>query len=650
MDYLNYLSNLFRISLATLTILLIFYTNFAIALDFGLQRNLFKAADKALRAENRVLFEQLKSNLGSYPLYPYLLYRDLSRRLDKKPAAEIKAFLDTYADVPIAERLNNAWLKQLAKEQRWREYLQDYRSNHSVTLNCYYRQALLETGRTQAALDDIEQLWMSAFSLPDACDPVFAVWRDQGGFTSPRVWQRFQLAITKGQTALARYLKKQLPETERNQAELWLRVHKTPQLILESNLFKPVTPRISSILIHGLWRWADRDSVEAANALDILKARYSLPPDALGPVERKIALYIASRGHSSALDRLITLPAQWVDEAVEEWRVRVGLQSRDWQSVLIWLERMTPETRKQPRWRYWCARALAASGRTKEADAIYRQLAEIRDYYGFLAADRLELPYQIEHKPLAANVEAIATLENLPSIQRAHELFLLRDYAQAGAEWRQATTTLDDTTLKAAAQLAQRWGWHDQAIVTLARTAYWDDLELRFPLPHHQQVLTQARNKAIDPAWVYAVMRQESIFRATARSPAGALGLMQIMPATGRRIASDLRLNPPGRQTLLQADTNIRFGAHYLRYTLNQMQNNPLLATAAYNAGPHRVTKWLPESNITEADLWAETIPYVETRNYVKRVMEYTIIYKHRLGRDTISMQTLMGNVRPASS
>ena len=647
---MKYSHNLFRTSLATLTILLIFFTNLAIALDLSLQRSLFKAADRALRTENRVPFEQLKSSLGNYPLYPYLLYRDLGRRLDKTPAAEIKMFLDTYADVPIAGRLYEAWLKQLAKEQRWRDYLQAYRSNQSVTLDCYYRRALLETGRTQAALENIEQLWMSAFSLPDACDSVFAVWRTQGGFTPQRVWRRFQLAIAKGQVSLARYLQKQLPEAERDQAELWLRVYKTPQLILERNLFKPLTPRISAILLHGLERWANKDSTEAANALDILKVRYSLPANALGPVERKIALYVASRGHPSALDRLTVLSTQWVDEAVEEWRVRVGLQRRDWQSVLTWLDRMTPKTREQPQWRYWRARALANSGRTDEANAIYQQLAEIRDYYGFLAADRLGLPYQIEHKPLTASAENLEILENLPGIQRARELFLLGDYAKARVEWRKATSALDDTILKAAAQLAQRWGWHDQAIVTLARTAYWDDLELRFPLPHHEQVLTQARNKAIDPAWIYAVMRQESIFRADARSPAGALGLMQIMPATGRRIASDLRLNPPSRQTLLQADTNIRFGAHYLRFTLNQLQNNPLLATAAYNAGPYRVAKWLPENSTTDADLWAETIPYIETRNYVKRVMEYAIIYKHRLGGAAVSIQTFMENVRPASS
>ena len=630
--------------------MLIFFTDLSAAFDLNVQRNLFKSADKALRAENRVLFEQLKSNLENYPLYPYLLYRDLGRRLDKNPVAEIRAFLDTYTDVPVAERLYDAWLKQLAKEQRWQDYLQDYRFNQNVTLNCYYRRALLETGRTQAALKEIEQLWMSAFSLPDTCDPVFAVWRSQGGFTPQRVWRRFQLAIANEQIALARYLRQLLPEAERNQAELWLRVHKTPQLILEGNLFKPVTPRTFTILIHGLEQWADKDSVEAANALDILKARYSLPPDALGPVERKIALYVASRGHPSALDRLTVLPAQWVDEAVEEWRVRVSLQRRDWESVLIWLERMTPKTREQPQWRYWRARALAASGRNEEADAIYRQLAEIRDYYGFLAADRLRIPYQIENKPLTASAEAVESLANLPGIQRARELFLLGDFAPARMEWHQATTKLDDITLKTAAQLAQRWGWHDQAIATLARTAYWDDLELRFPLPHHEQVLTEARNKAIDPAWIYAVMRQESIFRADARSPAGALGLMQIMPATGRRIANDLSLTPPSRQTLLQADTNIRFGAYYLRYTLNQLQNNPLLATAAYNAGPYRVIKWLPERGTTEADLWAETIPYVETRNYVKRIMEYATIYKYRLGDATGYMQTLMENVNPASS
>jgi soluble lytic murein transglycosylase len=189
-------------------------------------------------------------------------------------------------------------------------------------------------------------------------------------------------------------------------------------------------------------------------------------------------------------------------------------------------------------------------------------------------------------------------------------------------------------------------GWHDQAIVTLARAGYWDDLSLRFPTPHQDRVLASARSESIDPAWVYAVMRQESIFRSDAKSPAGALGLMQIMPATGRRIAKDLQMSLPNNYVLLKPDTNIRYGTRYLRHTLDQLQKNPVLATAAYNAGPNRVRQWLPEEGTLDADLWAETVPFFETRKYIKKVMEYTTVYEQRLGQSNGTMLARMGRIQ----
>ena len=236
-------------------------------------------------------------------------------------------------------------------------------------------------------------------------------------------------------------------------------------------------------------------------------------------------------------------------------------------------------------------------------------------------------------------------------MQRARELYILGREPDADAEWRQTIQAFDRPALLQAAALAQRWDWHAQAIATISRAEYWDDLELRFPLAYRDGVVNQARASALDPAWVYAVIRQESGFRPDARSPVGALGLMQLMPATGRQIARELRDatdDPP----LLQPDANIRYGVHYLRRMLERLQNNPVLATAAYNAGPHKVAQWLPARAAVPADVWVETIPYRETRAYVQRVMEYAAIYQRRLGSPApeLTLGARMQPVLPGSA
>ena len=196
-----------------------------------------------------------------------------------------------------------------------------------------------------------------------------------------------------------------------------------------------------------------------------------------------------------------------------------------------------------------------------------------------------------------------------------------------------------------AAKLADEWGWHDRAIATLARARYWDDLELRFPLAHQQVVLTQAKRQKVNPAWAFAIIRQESAFTTDARSHAGAMGLMQLMPRTARTVARSMKMQPPRRYDLLKIDTNIRLGVRYLKKVQDRNQGHPVLATAAYNAGQSRVTQWLPEQGSVAADVWIETVPFQETRDYLKRVMTYTVIYEQRLGRDPVPLLERMSPI-----
>ncbi|MCB1776917.1 MAG: transglycosylase SLT domain-containing protein [Candidatus Competibacteraceae bacterium] len=607
------------------------------------QRQAFQQVERSLPAGASLD----STDLRSYPLYPYLVYQDLSHRLHEFPATEVRDFLQTWADTPLADRLRNAWLRQLAGARRWTDYLRDAVPDRGPSFACWRRQALLSTDQTEAALQDFAALWLTGHSLPNACDPVIALWQTQGQPLPELRWQRFALAMQAGETRLARYLRADMPESDRPLADAWLAVADDPTRILDAALLKADEPRAPAILADGLHRWRRRDALAAMAALDTLKARNPFLAPHLADAERLLALWIASDYHPTALARLMALPETVVDTDVREWRIRITLKQGDWPATLRWLDQLLPEERDSPRWQYWRGRALEALHQTEPAHQAYRNAASHRDYYGFLAADRLGIPYSVTNIPLAvSSLELDTRLAGSPGLQRARELYLLGRTWEANAEWQRATRTFDPAALKQAARLAYRWAWHHQAIVTIARAEYWDDLELRFPLAYRNAILASAATDAVDPAWVYAVIRQESAFRADARSPVGALGLMQLMPATGRQIAQDLQ-DAVATPNLRQPEINIRYGVHYLRRMLEQLQGNPVLATAAYNAGPNKVVEWLPVNNPEPADIWAETIPYRETRAYVQRVMEYATVYQYLLGVQEDSMTPLGARMQP---
>ncbi len=607
------------------------------------QREAFQIAERSLQAGTSVDYTALRG----YPLYPYLRYRDLSRRLTEFPVGEVRDFLQTYPDTPLVNRLRNAWLRQLAGARRWDEYLRDVVPSRDPTFECWRRQALLAAGQTEAALQDFAALWLRGHSLPNTCDPVIAAWQAAGNPSDGQRWQRFALAMDEGEIGLARFLRTDMPEADQSLADAWLAVADDPTLILDAARFKPGDPRIPAILADGLQRWTRRDALAATAALDALKQREPALASPLAPAERQLALWIASDYHPTALARLDALPEAVVDRDVREWRIRVCLRRGDWPETLRRLDLLPPEERDSPRWQYWRGRALEMLGQPEPARQAYRAAAGQRDFYGFLAADRLGIPYTIADNPLAVSAtELDALLVRSPGLQRARELYVLGREPEADTEWRRAIQSFDRAALKQAALLAHRWEWHHQAIVTIARAEHWDDLELRFPLAYREGVVSNARADTLDPAWVYAVIRQESSFRPDARSPVGALGLMQLMPATGEQIALELR-DTTAAPDLLQPDTNIRYGVHYLRRMLERLQDNPILATAAYNAGPNKVTQWLPVGGPVPADVWAETIPYRETRTYVQRVMEYAAVYRHLLGLDGDSATTLGAGMKP---
>ena len=612
------------------------------------QRAAFLEAERALEQGDLDRFLSLKRGLSDYPLLPYLDYQALLRRLPEVTPTEFETFAEEAADTPLVSRLRARWLDRLAARKEWAVYVAAYRPGTNSRRECLFIQGLLALGERKRGLELVPRVWLSGVSQPEACDPVFKAWRSAGQMTDPLVWQRIALAFEGRNAKLARYLGRFLSEPERPWLDLWLRVHHRPEEVGVDRLFARPHPYRTTIAAYGLKRLARREPDEARRLWTRLQSEIRFDGEEAYAIERRIALEKAEKQWSVGAEWLSAIKPTADDTDLHERRVRLALGHQDWPRVQEWITTMPDGLKSTERWRYWLARSLAMNGDRKQADALFLALSEERDYHGFLAADLVNRPYHLEHRPVAPSPDAGNRLARIPAVSRARELFELGRLDEARREWGIVMTRLGDDkeAMQSAAKLAQEWGWHDQAIFTLARTRYWDDLELRFPLEYQRWIDGAAQRRQVNNSWVYAVVRQESAFSQDARSPAGALGLMQLMPGTARYIARKISHPRPKRQDLYEPRTNIALGTAYLDRVLERFDGNGVLATAAYNAGPARVSQWMPEETLP-ADLWIETIPFKETRRYVQRVLAYHVIYDSRQGREPERLRALMPPVKP---
>jgi len=623
----------------------------AAAADLAAQRDDFVAAERALRAGAWARFEALAEGLRDYPLHPYLEQAALERRLhaggSRALAGAVEDFLQRAGHTVPGRRLLRTWLARLAREQRWQAFLEAWRPLDDTVLQCQHARALLETGYRAAAFEQVEPLWLSGRSQPDECDPVFAAWREAGELTPERVWARIRLAMDAGRLGLARYLARFLPAPEQDLAALWRRIGADPARVESAELRREPHARAEEILVWGLERLARRAPARAAAAWERLGAVRAFSETSAAAVQRRIGIAYAVDHDAAAMPFLAAVPDAHADETVHRWRLRAALRAGDWPGVLDAHARLPAAEASTERWRYWRARALEATGHADEARRALAPLARERSYHGFLAADRLGLPYRLGHLPLSVPPDVLARVEAAPGVLRAREFAALGRRVSARREWYHTIGALPGDELAAAALVAHRWEWHGVAILTVARSGRYDDLELRFPVAWHAEVQREAAARGLDPAWVLAVVRQESAFMADARSPRGALGLMQILPGTARQVARALGVRYGGTATLVDPATNLRFGTAYLRSLRDRFAGHAALASAAYNAGPRRVDGWLPRAPLA-AEIWVETVPFRETRRYLRRVLAYTAVYEARLGGTPARLADRLPPVPPA--
>ncbi len=607
------------------------------------QRQKFVLAEKAIARGNDKAFLFHTKELINYPLYPYLQYQWLLKNLHK--SNQVKAFFKDHKKTRYARLLKYKWQLFLAKHRQWKRYLKQYSKTRNTKLQCYYYRAKYNTGYKKEGLLGAKRLWVVGKSQPDECDPLFKVLRDSRYFTRDMQWQRFASALAKGNSGLAKYVRRSMSKKDQKIAELWLNIRSNPWKVGNRKVLKKNVFKAGAIFSYGINRLAWIDVDKAVKIWDSRKNEFKIEIAVKQKIEQKLAISMAIEGDKRAYPRLNQLKKP--SKSAKEWQVRAALKEQDWQRVQQSIARLSKKNQQEDRWSYWLARALEKKGNQKKADAIYNQLSSHRSYYGYLSANRQGKEYELSNNPIQVSNKTINTIKQQTDFRVVAEFIKVDKLMEARQQWWYSVAKLNTQDKLVAAKYAQQLQWNQIAIVTVAKAKHWDDVSLRFPFDYKEQVNNNSKLQQLNAALIYGLIRRESAFYQKAVSPVGARGLMQIMPKTGRQIAKELKEKRYRRADLFNPAKNIKFGSFYYKQLLDQFNGHYALAAAAYNAGPHKVKRWIPSNKAVSADIWVETIPYKETRGYVCAVLTYALIYQKQMNKNTLSMNDFMRDVEP---
>ena len=565
------------------------------------------------------------------PLYPWLQAAIVRRQLPTADPATVHPVLKALGETAPGRWLRPAWLTELARREDWTAFSADYRSSDDPAMRCNDLRARLQDGddETPTWRAAATSVWLSGESLPAACDLVIARLSAIGVLDSTLRWQRIRLAIVAGQSGVLRAAASGLPVGAAALANAYADYLQSPTDQPPTGWLADERGRLA--VSSGLSKLARRDPDRAQRLLYALPAP-GLDPFARGKVAYEIALWTVASYLPGAAERLAAVPAEAYDDKLHEWQVREAITRSDDAGALAAIARMGPTQRQDAHWAYFEARLRERLGQKDAAAVLYAQASKSASFHGWLAADRRQSPYQLCALEPSSDAALRARVAANPGLARALDLFAIERLDPATREWAEAVKAMDDPARRIAVQRAIAAGWYDRAVFGLG--AVPDDnrhYSLRFPLHHAESIRRYAAAQSLDPAWVAAQTRSESAFMPKARSGADARGLMQLLPGTGALAAKRLGVPWAGGESLFDPDTNLQLGTAYLRQMLDRFDGKAYLAIAAYNGGPAPVQRWLAARGSLDPDFFIESIPWKETREYVTRVLAFSVVYDWRL-------------------
>jgi len=614
----------------------------------------FLAARDAVRSGDRARFGRaLEALPADFSLRVWADYWQLRQQLDDDDAHGVPGFLAANEGAYLAEKLRAEWLRALGKKGQWEDFRREWPrlAEPDVELKCYAAQAA-------ATPQSVRPLWRDGQYLPAACETLVDQLVAAGGLTVEEVWQRVRRLLEAKKVGAARTAAQYLPADQGFDGKGLEAIAVDPLRYLK---------RLPASFAHGLdaprghretvlfaiQRLARSDPAQAAERLTALETAFT--PEDRAYAWGQIAWQAALRHQPEALawyDKLDPVASSQLNEEQLAWRARAALRAHDWPALWRAVAIMPPTQVTQPAWIYWQGRALAAQGTPaaiEEARLTFLKISGQPNFYGNLADDELGRPLGLPPQASPPLAEEQAAAEANAGLQRALALFRLDMRVEGVREWSWSLRGMSDRQLLAAADLARRNEVWDRAIASAERTRSEHDFGLRYLAPFHDWVAPEAEAQRLDPAWVYGLMRQESRFVVSANSSVGAKGLMQVMPATAKWVAKKIKLVDFHPHQAAEMGTNVRLGTSYLKMVLDALDTHPVLASAAYNAGPGRARRWRGEDAL-EGAIYAETIPFTETRDYVKKVMSNTLYYNALFGGRALSLKARLGVVQPAGA
>lgn len=605
--------------------------------------DIFMALRDAARRNDAAQAAELAARLPNYAIPSYVDYYRLKPRLKDAAGADIRDYLARYDGEAIADRLRNDWLLELGKKRDWAvfdEQLPLYVVNDDTQVKCYALMSKLARGAT--VTDDARALLVAPKDYGEACPALITALVESGQFTVDDVWTQIRLAAENNQASVARRL---APLAGGDEKRVGLAIE-SPVVFVARGVGAGRAERETYIVALGR---AARQSVEqAANALTVRAAdKLSAREQALGWAQ--IALQASYKLVPEAASYWSKAQGAPLSPEAQQWKVRIALRNEDWKAVKADIEAMPAALRVDPAWVYWRGRALQAEGKRDEARQLFGSIADQFHFYGQLATEELEQKISIPQAAVPVTATELAAMNANPGLRRALKFFAMDLRFEGVREWNWELRRMkSEREYLAAAEFARQNNVLDRMVNTSDRTRSEHDFHQRFPTPFRDVMDKTTQALGMDMAWVYGLIRQESRFVMHARSHVGASGLMQLMPATARFVAKKIGMNDFDHGQVNQIDTNIQLGANYLNMVLNDLDGSQALATAAYNAGPGRPRAWrstLPR--LVEGAIFAETIPFSETRGYVKNVLSNATYYAAMFEGKPQSLKARLGTVAP---
>ena len=595
-------------------------------------RKSYIEADRLLNRKRVGQWLKLSPKLENYPLYPYLRLKEIRVTQSQFTNSEISQIISEM-EIPIPNRFKSWWLNRLIARNDWDLISLHYGNSSNPELQCIHTQALIKTKQYEKADPAIRKLWLVGHSQVKQCDKVFEFALKKGVIDDDLIWQRILLAKASGRQSMTKYLDGLLRSQDlRNWVTQLNLTGNHPQTIIERNLLKWSQSKNGQDVIHyQVTRLAKRDLSNTATFWQRLKIAYPETIAELPQVEKTLAKRLAWKQHQDAYEWLLDLPETYRDKSILHLMMRSALAAENWDGVLSTIRLMSEQEANRSEWKFWQARALYETGDESNAKQLWFEIAPEHNYYGFLSADRLNLDYSIDD--LVAQVALSKAAEvaiAVAGVQRIREWLALSKPYNARRELNQLKDTQPKEFWLHAAILFNAWKWHDGAIQAISRSGQFASFELdvSHPSPFIETVRRESVRYGVPEHWIYAIIRQESRFIHDISSGAGAVGLMQLLPITARQTARRQGLNRPSRGDLVTASVNIRLGVAYFKQLLNSMNGNPVFALAGYNAGPRNSKLWQNSSRVSDPVIWVETIPFTETRNYLKKILFNFVIYE----------------------